>query len=61
MGTSLTAEEMPIDKGLIQHLSQHLDSQEVLLGAQDLLHWNEEDAIQQAIFAVSICRETPLH
>ena len=55
MGTSLTAEEMPIDKGLVQHLSQHLDSQEVLLGAQDLLHWNEKDSIQQAIFSVSIC------
>jgi hypothetical protein len=46
---------MPIDKGLVQHLSQHLDSQEVLLGAQDLLYGNEKDSIKQAIFAVSIC------
>lgn len=55
MGTSLAAEEMSIDQGLIQHQGQHLDSQEVLLGAQDLLHWNEKDSIQQAIFSVSIC------
>ena len=61
MGTSLTAEKVLANKGELWHKSEHFDSEEILSGASNLLHWHEENSVQQTRFPGIILDEDSVH